>query len=138
MGRALPALCVVQLRQGASDLARNTCHGGGHRGSRVGTKGTHCLMPDLRQDRRYSKFLEYHRGLHFRHGCYTSEHEGDDDHCIACWQKLAKYGGPEIQHDGYVTPYIVEYPREGPVTQYRWVCNACWADFRDFMDWKED
>jgi|SRR5882762_388595 hypothetical protein len=95
-------------------------------------------MNDLRRDWRYSPFLEYHRGLRFQHSPYTSEHRGDDDHCIACWQKLGGSEYPGIQHDGYVTRCDIEYPGEGIVAQNRWVCNVCWTDLCDFMNWQEE
>jgi hypothetical protein len=96
------------------------------------------VSADLQHDWRYSTFLKYHRGLRFRGSVYTPAHEGDDDHCIACWQKFAELDAPGIEHEGYVTPYVADYPGEGLRTQYRWVCNTCWADFRDFMNWQED
>lgn len=47
------------------------------------------MSVELEQDWRYSTFLKYHRGLRFRRSDYAPEQEGDDDHCIACWQKFA-------------------------------------------------
>ena len=49
----------------------------------------------------------------------------DHDHCEGCWAKFMESGGPDIFTEGYVTE-----------DNHRWICQQCFHDLRDVMDWK--
>ena len=54
---------------------------------------------------------------------YRPNREGwDHDHCELCGAKFSLAEGD--LHQGYVT---TDY--------YHWVCESCFADFRDEMEW---
>ena len=53
--------------------------------------------------------------------------DGDHAHCEFCWAKFMDEdhpADPEILHDGYVTG-----------DSDRWVCDNCFADFRERFLW---
>jgi hypothetical protein len=54
----------------------------------------------------------------------------DHDHCAACWTKFAEFDGPDILHEGYATRH--DYPKGA---RYEWVCQRCFDDLRDEMQW---
>ncbi len=51
--------------------------------------------------------------------------EWDHDHCEFCWAKFMEEELPGVLHYGYTT-----------VDHYRWVCEACFEDFRDRFAWR--
>jgi hypothetical protein len=61
---------------------------------------------------------------------YHSRPGWDHDHCVACWQKLAEWDGPDIVHEGYTT--LPDYKfGEG----YHWVCQQCFSELGELMEW---
>jgi Zn-finger protein len=50
--------------------------------------------------------------------------ENDHDHCEFCFVKFTALAMPETRQEGYSTP-------DG----YRWICTACYTDFKDLFDW---
>jgi hypothetical protein len=59
----------------------------------------------------------------------------EHDHCAFCWRKLVEEGtpsdDPETQTQGYAAL------GRGPQGEddYHWVCDKCFADFRDRFGW---
>jgi hypothetical protein len=49
----------------------------------------------------------------------------DHDHCQFCNAKFAAFEGQGILLQGWTTP-----------DEYHWVCDACFADFRDRFAWR--
>jgi hypothetical protein len=49
----------------------------------------------------------------------------DHDHCEFCHSKFASFDGSDNLHEGWTTS-------DG----YRWICDACFADFRDLFAWR--
>ena len=49
--------------------------------------------------------------------------KSDHEHCEFCFAKISE--GPDDLHEGYASD-----------DKYRWVCDDCFSDFRDEMDWK--
>lgn len=71
------------------------------------------------------------KGLKLQLRRYTRWNESwDHDHCAACWAKFAEFDGPNIQHEGYATDD--DYPKGAC---YEWVCQACFDDLKDDMQW---
>ncbi len=50
----------------------------------------------------------------------------DHDHCEFCAAKFMEEDLPEVLHEGYTTE-----------DQYHWVCPACFADFKERLEWVE-
>jgi ribosomal protein S18 acetylase RimI-like enzyme len=50
----------------------------------------------------------------------------DHDHCEFCWQKFMAEPWPKTQQEAYVTTN----------GQERWICAACYADFREQFAWR--
>ena len=46
----------------------------------------------------------------------------DHDHCEFCG---AKFAGPDVLHQGWAT-----------LDAYRWICDECFADFREQFKWR--
>ena len=66
---------------------------------------------------------EYLRGVHLRLKPYLLGYPGyDHDHCEFCWQKIAAFDYPDAQREGYATD-----------DNLRWVCQQCFADFRELF-----
>lgn len=66
----------------------------------------------------------YLQGATLRRAAYRPYREGwDHDHCEFCFSKLAVQGGDATE--GYVTD-------DG----YRWICEGCFADFKERFAWK--
>ena len=59
----------------------------------------------------------------------------DHQHCALCWEKFGEYW----QHTGYRTAEgrAFCYHRR-TVVQYDWVCDACFHDFREALQWTVD
>ena len=51
--------------------------------------------------------------------------EWDHDHCEFCSAKFMVEDLPDALHQGYATK-----------DDYRWICERCFADFRDMFEWK--
>jgi hypothetical protein len=67
--------------------------------------------------------------LQFRH--YTRWGANwDHDHCAACWATFAEFDGPDIQHEGFTTRDDYKLG-----AGYDWVCQACFVDLKDAMQW---
>jgi hypothetical protein len=78
-------------------------------------------------DWRWSNGGEYLVGLTFYQRRWTmTRPEWDHDHCELCFAKFMAEDAvdAEILHDGYATE-----------DQYRWLCEQCFADFRDHFRW---
>ena len=55
----------------------------------------------------------------------------DHDHCVACWAKLAEFGGPGVHREGYAT--TADHTRgEG----YYWICPQCFLDLQEELQWR--
>ena len=67
----------------------------------------------------------YLQGAAFRWQRYASPRpDWDHDHCEFCRAKFMEADGPGVLREGYATA-------EG-----RWVCAACFADFRGRFGWR--
>jgi hypothetical protein len=53
-----------------------------------------------------------------------SRPQWDHDHCEFCHATFARFDGPDVLHEGWTTP-----------DAYRWICDACFADFRHRFAW---
>lgn len=49
--------------------------------------------------------------------------KNDHDHCEFCWAKFSDLDG--CLHEGYST-----------LDRYRWICRACYAEFKERFGWK--
>jgi hypothetical protein len=49
----------------------------------------------------------------------------DHDHCEFCGVKFMVEDFPEVLHQGYATE-----------DDYRWICEPCFADFREMFKWQ--
>ena len=50
----------------------------------------------------------------------------DHSHCEFCWAKFAERAlATDVLHAGYTTD-----------DEYRWICEKCFADFRDQFEWR--
>jgi hypothetical protein len=68
-------------------------------------------------------------GAQLRFSRYTRWSETwDHDHCSACWAKVAEFGGPDIQHEGYAT-----CDERG--AGYEWICCECFEDLKGDLGW---
>jgi hypothetical protein len=47
----------------------------------------------------------------------------DHDHCSFCWKKFSDVPGEA--NEGYTT-----------ADGYYWICDECFADFKEMFDWK--
>jgi hypothetical protein len=64
------------------------------------------------------------RGRRFEHKPWHASREGwDHDHCEFCWRKF-----PSEEPAGWTAA--------GPAgeSDYHWICDACFADFRDQLE----
>jgi hypothetical protein len=55
-----------------------------------------------------------------------SNPNNDHDHCEFCSAKFMAEGVPNALHEGYTT-----------ATHYHWVCEQCYADFKERFQWKD-
>jgi hypothetical protein len=51
--------------------------------------------------------------------------EWDHDHCEFCWATFFETPAPDALQAGYTTD-----------DEYRWICEVCFADFRDRFAWQ--
>ena len=79
-----------------------------------------------------SYHLELLRGLTFRFAGYPNVE--DHDHCRACWAKISDFDSPEVQHEGYLTKYVI--PNGAGETQDDWICTDCFPKLRNQMQWQ--
>ncbi|MBL8798890.1 MAG: hypothetical protein JNM56_33710 [Planctomycetia bacterium] len=49
----------------------------------------------------------------------------DHDHCAFCWQKFTEDTSPEALAIGYTT-----------ADRKHWICEGCFADFKDQFAWQ--
>lgn len=67
---------------------------------------------------------QYLRGVVLRHKRYVPYRKGwEHDHCEFCYARISLSEG-DLQI-GYTTS-----------DHYRWICESCFADFRDEMGWR--
>ena len=71
------------------------------------------------------KYLQGATLVHCRYRKYAKNPTWDHDHCEFCWAKFMTEDLPDVLHQGYATQ---DY--------YRWVCEQCFADFRDRFGWQ--
>jgi hypothetical protein len=55
---------------------------------------------------------------------YPRNPEWDHDHCEFCWATFSLLDNPDYLKEGYATK-----------DDYRWICPACFEDFKDDFDW---
>ena len=57
----------------------------------------------------------------------------DHDHCSFCHEPFAEEASeadrPDAHHEGFSTPG----PPSDPKDDYYWVCQQCFADFREYL-----
>ena len=63
--------------------------------------------------------------VHRRYRRYSKDPNCDHDHCEFCWAKFMVENFPDVLHQGYTT-------KDG----YRWICEQCFADFKDMFEWQ--
>ena len=56
---------------------------------------------------------------------YPRNPSWDHDHCEFCWAKFMVEDYPDVLHEGYATE-----------DDYHWICETCFADFRDEFEWR--
>ena len=49
----------------------------------------------------------------------------DHDHCEFCWKEFSEEKSEDVLNEGYATE-----------DNYRWICPACFLDFKEMFDWK--
>jgi hypothetical protein len=54
----------------------------------------------------------------------------DHDHCAVCWTRIADERIPDSIHEGYTTG-----PDYSKGARYEWVCDRCFKDLKDEMNW---
>jgi len=77
----------------------------------------------MSDDRRRQGQERYVLGRQWASRSFRPYHEGwDHDHCEFCGEKFSQVEGD--LHQGFVT-----------LDNYHWVCERCFADFREEMKW---
>jgi hypothetical protein len=84
-------------------------------------------------DSRLSYHLELLRGQTFQFSVYAEECFGNDDHCSACWAKIAEGDWADL-HKGFVTR--CQIPDGSGYSQWNWLCEKCFSDLKDSMQWQ--
>jgi len=78
----------------------------------------------MTEDWRLRRQERYLQGATFSRKKYAKRSERwDHDHCEFCWATFSEREGD--LHEGYVT-----------ADDYRWVCDECFADFKERFAWK--
>lgn len=54
----------------------------------------------------------------------------DHDHCAGCWTKFPDKDVSDVLHAGFTTG-----PDYAKGARYEWVCDRCFAELKDEMDW---
>ncbi len=69
----------------------------------------------------------YLKGAELEHRAWKQPRpEWDHDHCEFCWTKFAEESLiPDAEHSGYAT-----------ADRMHWVCETCFADFREMFEWR--
>jgi hypothetical protein len=84
--------------------------------------------------------LEYHvellRGrtfwlVRFEESVFHDDHA----HCVRCGQKIAEAAWPEVEHDGYVTPFALGPDVAQGTVSLRWICRNCFGVCRARLNW---
>ena len=78
------------------------------------------------------------QGINLVHLQYEQWSESwDHDHCEFCWAKFMPAGtaspedaGEPLHHQGYTNEDV-----EGREDHYWWICEECFADFKDRFAW---
>jgi len=91
------------------------------------------LTPLPPADSRLTYHLELLRGQAFQFSAHTEERFGHDDHCCACWMKIAEGEWADL-HQGFVTRYQI--PDGSGHSQLKWLCEKCFSDLKDPMQWQ--
>jgi hypothetical protein len=63
--------------------------------------------------------------IHCRYRQYPKNPKWDHDHCEFCWSTFMVEVLPDTLQQGYATE-----------DDYRWICEQCFADFKDVFAWK--
>lgn len=84
-------------------------------------------------DSRHGYHLELLRGLIFHLAAVEPGLTSDHYHCDAGWAKLLVSGDPDTTVYGYVTRYVI--PLSGGKSQWHWVCDQCFTDLRNTLQW---
>ena len=61
----------------------------------------------------------------------------DHDHCVFCWAEFMPEGATAHEEPTYREGYATSGPPADPKPDYYWVCPACFADFRDRLDFRQ-
>ena len=82
------------------------------------------------QDWRLQGQAKYLQGLTLAHQRYrqnAANPRWDHDHCEFCWAKfmVEGMGTPDTLHQGYASE-----------NDYWWICERCFADFKDRFGWQ--
>lgn len=79
------------------------------------------------EDWRITNQEKYLTGVTLYKSKYSLESDNfNHDHCEFCWAKFAdKNYIPDAQDQGYTTE-----------DRYRWICEGCFHDFKEFFSWK--
>src|SRR6266478_6641809 len=56
---------------------------------------------------------------------YPKNSNWDHDHCAFCGAKFMVEDEPDVLHEGYST-----------LDEYRWICPACFDDFKEMFGWR--
>jgi hypothetical protein len=69
---------------------------------------------------------------------YRPKPTWDHDHCVFCWVRFAEAGSPQAaaDPDAVTEGYATAGPPRDPRPDYYWVCQTCFDDFRDRLDFK--
>lgn len=62
--------------------------------------------------------------FHRQYRRYAKNPNSDHDHCAFCGAKFMVEDDPGVLHEGYCTE-----------DEYRWICEQCFADFRERFGW---
>ena len=79
---------------------------------------------------------QFLQGAAFRRKPYRAWREDwDHDHCAFCQRRLVEKGTPSDDPEAQTVGYAA--PGRGPQGEddYHWVCDECFADFRDRFEW---
>ena len=90
--------------------------------SRYTSPGGHFMDEDDWRLRGQQKYLS--RVTLTRRQWRQSRPNWDHDHCQFCWATFAAFDGADILYEGWTT-----------ADEYHWVCDTCFADFRDRFAW---
>lgn len=82
----------------------------------------------MEKDWRLTNQENYLKGVslvHRKYRQYPENPKWDHDHCAFCWAEFSLREAPEALKEGYTTE-----------NEYHWVCEKCFADFKDSFQWQ--